>query len=527
MTEQFFFSGSSQKSGPEVFFEKVKRCINSGTLANIIHESFPHKELAKLMSSLGVVYPGVRVESIDQHDLARDFAEDAWNNPILFASLEKALDKVHQEDLSEIRSMKQDEIKSALKQMDKVFLNGAVGKMVWVLLKDDRHEVTALLKPFLKKVYRCIKDQYKEVQKAEDFMDRMKRGTLSAEENRALRDMLLSSRDKHIKLEQKLKEKERKIESMASERDALKKEIGGMKRENGALSQALASLRKEIEKEEAEISRLAAEAKSMSKSEERKLRHQLHDFEREARKREHELSVMKGKLSLMEERFQSKNAECIRLAADIELYDAEKTRFEEQIKRVIESSSLKPASEAEIASKPVSVPKEKGRRLGVFLDAQYLWYAARTLEKKIDFGELLDLIVPGRHLVKAMAYVVIQSRPNQELFLKALERKGFEVRSKALIRRADGSTEGSWDTGIVTDVIRLVDRSDLDIVHLVTGDGDFTDLCRFLKTKGIRVETSSFPFNTAQDLIKCVDEFFPLDERVFRKESSAVSHDGV
>jgi len=148
MIEQFFFSESNQKSGQEVFFEKVKRCINPGTLANIIHESFPHKELVKLMSSLGVVYPGVRVESIDQHDLARDFAEDAWNNPVLFASLEKALDKVHQEDLSEIRSMKRDEIKSALKQIDEVFLNGAVGKMVWVLLKDDRHEVTALLQPF-------------------------------------------------------------------------------------------------------------------------------------------------------------------------------------------------------------------------------------------------------------------------------------------------------------------------------------------------------------------------------------------
>lgn len=101
MIERFFSSGSSQKSGQEVFFEKAKRCINSGTLANVIHESFPHKELVKLMSPLGVVYPGVRVESIDQHDLARDFAEDAWNNPILFASLEKALDKVHQEDLSQ------------------------------------------------------------------------------------------------------------------------------------------------------------------------------------------------------------------------------------------------------------------------------------------------------------------------------------------------------------------------------------------------------------------------------------------
>ena len=105
-----------------------------------------------------------------------------------------------------------------------------------------------------------------------------------------------------------------------------------------------------------------------------------------------------------------------------------------------------------------------------------------------------------------------------------LKRKGFEVRTRTLIRRADGSAKGNWDTGMVVDAIDLVEQKDLDIALVVSGDGDFIDLLKYLKTKGVRVEAAGFPFNTALDLPKHADDFFALDESILKdRETVAFS----
>ncbi|KKU42954.1 MAG: hypothetical protein UX60_C0042G0004 [Berkelbacteria bacterium GW2011_GWA2_46_7] len=58
---------------------------------------------------------------------------------------------------------------------------------------------------------------------------------------------------------------------------------------------------------------------------------------------------------------------------------------------------------------------------------------------------------------------------------------------------------------------RVADR--LDVVVLVTGDGDFTPLVSYLKeNKGCLVEGISFGRSTSAKLIECLDKFTDLDE---------------
>lgn len=59
------------------------------------------------------------------------------------------------------------------------------------------------------------------------------------------------------------------------------------------------------------------------------------------------------------------------------------------------------------------------------------------------------------------------------------------------------------------DAIILVDK--IDVAILVSGDGDFTDLIRFLKTKGVKVEIAAFAQTAAKELIENADEFIDLN----------------
>ena len=153
------------------------------------------------------------------------------------------------------------------------------------------------------------------------------------------------------------------------------------------------------------------------------------------------------------------------------------------------------------------------QRVAVFVDVQNMYYAARNLyNSKLEFSKLLRFLGRGRQLCRALAYIVERPGMEQDKFIEVLRRNGYEVHKKVLIERADGSQKGDWDLGIALDAVSLADR--VDSMVLVTGDGDFTSLCSFLRNRGVRVEVASFPDSTAVELVKSCDHFHRLDERV-------------
>ncbi len=153
------------------------------------------------------------------------------------------------------------------------------------------------------------------------------------------------------------------------------------------------------------------------------------------------------------------------------------------------------------------------QRVAVFVDVQNMYYAARNLyNSKLEFSKLLKFLGRGRQLCRALAYIVERPGMEQDKFIEVLRRNGYEVQKKVLIERADGSQKGDWDLGIALDAVSLADR--VDAAVLVTGDGDFTTLCTYLRNRGVRVEVASFPESTAVELMKSCDHFHRLDERI-------------
>lgn len=155
--------------------------------------------------------------------------------------------------------------------------------------------------------------------------------------------------------------------------------------------------------------------------------------------------------------------------------------------------------------------KHNDQRVGVFIDVANMYHSAKNLYgTKVNFQEILKAGVAGRKLIRAIAYVIKSSNAEEESFFEALDKQGFEVRMKDLQVYVSGVKKADWDVGIATDAIKMADK--LDVVILVTGDGDFVPLVIYLKeNKGCLVEVMGFGKTTSSKLREIADDFIDLD----------------
>ena len=155
--------------------------------------------------------------------------------------------------------------------------------------------------------------------------------------------------------------------------------------------------------------------------------------------------------------------------------------------------------------------RNPNQRVGVFVDVQNMYYSAKNLYgRRVNFSQILNTAVEGRQLIRAIAYVIKASMPEEQSFFDALEKAGFEVKSKEVQIFPGGVKKGDWDVGIALDMIRLAPR--LDALILVSGDGDYVPLVEYLKNQGHRVEVIAFGKSTSAKLIAEVDDFTDMDE---------------
>lgn len=146
------------------------------------------------------------------------------------------------------------------------------------------------------------------------------------------------------------------------------------------------------------------------------------------------------------------------------------------------------------------------------MDIQNLYYSAKVLYgKKVNFGAVLKEAVGDRKLIRAIAYGISTIEKQEGKFFEALAKQGFEVKTKDLQVFPGGAKKGDWDVGITVDAIKL-SRS-LDVIVLVSGDGDYLSLVEYLQsTTGCRVEGIAFLESTSGKLVEELDQFTNISE---------------
>ncbi len=155
--------------------------------------------------------------------------------------------------------------------------------------------------------------------------------------------------------------------------------------------------------------------------------------------------------------------------------------------------------------------KHAEQRVGVFVDVQNMYHSARNLhgDARVNFQEVLKTVVAGRKLVRAIAYVIRSQTTEESSFFDALEKQGFELKMKDLQVFMNGAKKADWDVGMAIDAVKLADK--VDVVVLVTGDGDFVPLVSYLReNKGCLVEGAAFRESSSSKLVEAVDDFIDL-----------------
>lgn len=159
----------------------------------------------------------------------------------------------------------------------------------------------------------------------------------------------------------------------------------------------------------------------------------------------------------------------------------------------------------------VTIQPRPNHRVGVFVDMQNLYHSAKHLHgARINFAELVKLASADRQVVRALVYVVKTDTEEEKAFFGALEKSGLELKVKDLQVFAGGAKKADWDVGMAVDAISMAKQ--LDVVVLVTGDGDFVPLVDYLQHNGVIVEAVSFGRSTSLRLKEAVNNFYDLDE---------------
>ncbi len=154
--------------------------------------------------------------------------------------------------------------------------------------------------------------------------------------------------------------------------------------------------------------------------------------------------------------------------------------------------------------------QHKNQRVGVFVDVQNMYYSAKHLHSsKVNYGAILKEAVKQRQLIRAIAYVVRSGEEDKKVFFESLERIGFEVKAKDLQTFYGGAKKGDWDIGIAMDIMRMAAK--LDVVVLVSGDGDFQDLLEHSSALGCRTEVIAFGKAASLKLKNQADLFIDMD----------------
>ncbi len=157
----------------------------------------------------------------------------------------------------------------------------------------------------------------------------------------------------------------------------------------------------------------------------------------------------------------------------------------------------------------VELNREFGR-LGIFIDGNNLFHAARSIGIEIDYAKLLSIFCKYGPIVRSFFYTgVDENASKQQGFLLWMKRNGYKVVQKELKTSPDGSKRANLDVEITVDMLSL--SKVVDTIVLVSGDEDFAYALNYLAKEGKQVMLTGFRVNTSPILMDVADYFLDLE----------------
>lgn len=150
----------------------------------------------------------------------------------------------------------------------------------------------------------------------------------------------------------------------------------------------------------------------------------------------------------------------------------------------------------------------QSQRVAILIDEANIHITCKNLYRSpIDYQAIMEKL-NHRQIVRAIVYLADSHEVDKSAFKRKLSFLNYEIKTKTVKCYANGKRKADWDVGITIDAVSLAEK--VDVITLVTGDGDYEPLVHYLKSKGVKVEVMGFPQMTSRDLINAVDKFIPI-----------------
>ena len=151
-------------------------------------------------------------------------------------------------------------------------------------------------------------------------------------------------------------------------------------------------------------------------------------------------------------------------------------------------------------------------RMALFVDVPNILYAAERSGVTVDWEKTQRFLARGRTLVRSIAYAPISddpaSRREMERFVLPFLDKDYRIVTKPLKRFSGGGVKANFDVELAIDILTMADR--LDVIGLISGDGDFRRLIEIVSARGVRVEVAAFGHSTSHDLREVADRYIDI-----------------
>jgi uncharacterized LabA/DUF88 family protein/uncharacterized coiled-coil DUF342 family protein len=500
-------------------YQRIVGLFDEKALSWIIEHALDRQALVKLSNVCGVSYAGMRTKSVPSEKLALDLVRHFFDKELVGEQIVKVLGKASAQEMAELRRAEVAAVRSSAQPNGSSTLR-QFSRLVVALALDDReeaHETVPVMlhkaEPYFHQEVRPPEPADAEARPASGASPHPETDTRLARNGKDLDQALRAACDERERLEQQNKTLEARLGQLREQIKQLQIEIDTLRHDNRTFEKTVAEKDRELQHLKESLHQLPA------------LTTQINQLERENRKLRYQLDKQPSPdqaalvLNPLVQTF-DRNAEEIRESVratfrTIESEYGDLRRTIDDLQKEMHTLRIEIQRERQPPSRLHRTVRRDQERVGIFVDVQNMFYAARQHDARLDFEKLMQAAVGERRLIRAVAYVIQTPEVDQTGFVAMLQQRSYQVRRKDLRLRSDGSAKGDWDMGMAIDMIGMADK--LDVMVLVSGDGDFVSLVHLLKEMGPRVEVFSFPHNTARDLMEAADQYYAIDDTLLIK----------
>jgi uncharacterized LabA/DUF88 family protein len=497
----------------------LKEIFDAHSLGVILLDALERQPAEQIFARMGRHAGGSRLANLKKTEIVGQITAGFFAIEDVAFQIMRELDRACQKERHIVASIPEEQAADRIGSYRAIALKRERAKLVWALSRDERAVVRTLANRIIKEFFA----EAAEIEVARAVLD-------GDEDSSALKDLELAKRLQEqaarlAEAAERVNSLESKLNNFEEERARLLAQMGAKERmlkleseTRGELEQQLGSLKKMLSGVEAE----ARETESLRASE-IEARAAAEDLAQKVR-RLSKLASVSQSLSVKEGELDQSRKKADELTRQLERH--EKHAAEEREKAAHENEKLRGEIETlrdelknarrSLARLEKLVPAEtetdpsaRLNRVVILLDqANLAATAAVSFGRKVNFSALLDRLLAGRQLARAIAFVV-DNGGNFEAFADTLKKSGWELRIKRPKIFSDGTAKADWDMGIAMEAIGVRDEGDTCV--LASGDGDFAPLVKQLKRFGQRVEVAAYTDGLAMELINAADGVTRLD----------------